>query len=149
MSVFDYRSYIKHEQCDGITEGFATTLHMLMPVLDIAERLNLIYVCDPDDFRQAGHILPPVGNLFGCGADEVQGNTASWTDIQQKIKLGQLRERNVAMVNAWSERIRLNETVEPGVVYRVVHCDMNTNGLWGRSFSWFRSQYHLVRKSDS
>eukprot|EP00928_Gymnodinium_smaydae_P081381 TRINITY_DN64917_c0_g1_i1.p1 TRINITY_DN64917_c0_g1~~TRINITY_DN64917_c0_g1_i1.p1 ORF type:complete len:395 (+),score=65.17 TRINITY_DN64917_c0_g1_i1:89-1273(+) len=136
------KSYILHDPCQT-TEGLGSSLQRLMPIMDVAQRFNLTYICRREDFRTVEHATGNLGFIFGCSSDHAtKGNIASYEEVRSL----DLRVEEARLEHVGTDHIRLNTSVRPGVVYHVQSCEKSEH--WGQSYLWFRSQYHLVRAAD-
>eukprot|EP00928_Gymnodinium_smaydae_P047665 TRINITY_DN3181_c0_g1_i3.p1 TRINITY_DN3181_c0_g1~~TRINITY_DN3181_c0_g1_i3.p1 ORF type:complete len:421 (+),score=26.91 TRINITY_DN3181_c0_g1_i3:40-1263(+) len=136
------KSYIVHDPCPT-QEGLGESLQKLVPIIDVAQRFNLTYVCSVGDFSTNGHATGNLGFSFGCSSDrEATGSIATYEVVQG---LG-LRREEAVLQDVGTESIHLSTPIQPGVVYHVQSC--NKSDRWFKSYEWFRSQYHLVRDAD-
>lgn len=153
-------SYILHEPCPS-HEGIGSSLKFVKPVIEVAQRQGLTYVCRADDFRSKGHSTGNLGFLFGCYNDSYTvGDMASYDAVKAlarmptvdaRIRLVDNQTSNATLCYPKEARsVQPSETpvpISPGHLYHVDQPGLLFRS-WGLSYRWFRSQYHLVRRSD-
>ena len=53
-----------------------------MPLIELAVKYNLTYVCQPDEFETGGHATGNLGHLFGCDSNSTaHGHMAAYDDV--------------------------------------------------------------------
>uniref|UniRef100_A0A7S2NDV9 Uncharacterized protein n=1 Tax=Alexandrium andersonii TaxID=327968 RepID=A0A7S2NDV9_9DINO len=145
------RSYILHEPCPS-TEGIGSSLKFMKPVIEVAQRHGLTYVCQVDDFRSHGHHTGNLGPLFGCYNNSyVVGDMAAYDDVRKlpKVvtKIGHEFPPVLMNVTPW-DTAQVALALQPSTLYY-----LRQPGFfyytWGLSYKWYRSQYELVRRQDA
>lgn len=140
-------AYIMKDYCDR-GEGLGTSMRHVIPVIDVAQKLNLKFVCHDFPFESGGHALGDMGFLFGCFDDKfIIGDMASYESIKDK-KVVETRLRDIGSDNV---TIDISGPLEKDVVYMLrdtLGKGCTYTGNWGTSWKWFRSQYQLMRHLD-
>jgi len=141
-------SYILHNPC-GKKEGLGSKLHRLRPVIDVAQRFSLRYVCEPKDFRTHNHKTGDLGFLFGCiDHANVIGDMASFDDVNDMVTEGKLLYVSSEITDVGTESIHLKNLSSRGAsaLYYIGPCAQQDS--WGASYPWFRSQYRMIMEKD-
>lgn len=121
-------------------------------MLNVAERFNLTYVCQPGDFDSSDHSTGNLGFLFGCtSASEATGKRV----VSSNALPAGLSQKKTQIVNMTDKKnSHLDLPIEDNSLY-VLHGDClgdrhqgRPMEAFGESYKWFRSQYHHVRKLD-
>mmetsp|Transcript_29109 Transcript_29109/g.90730 ORF Transcript_29109/g.90730 Transcript_29109/m.90730 type:complete len:366 (+) Transcript_29109:36-1133(+) len=129
------RSYLFHYAC-GTADGLGGRVATVRPYVLKAMRNQLKFVCNPDDFDTKLHSTGRMGFLFGCNSEsDVVGDLVSKDSVQNLT---------------WEELpTKVMATPPNGTVFHTQECKFGTEKeKWAESYTWFRSQYHLVRKAD-
>lgn len=148
--------FITHDPCPT-HEGLGSATMRMHPLLDIAERYSMVYICNPKDFSTGGHHTEKLGELFGCYDDRAYGmKIAAWENTAYNQLPQGLQWRDVPITTR-AGLLELDVPITSNTVYRVhdKNCwDPVQNYTYpmekfGASYSWFRYQYHVVKAADA
>eukprot|EP00440_Ansanella_granifera_P026717 gb/GFBE01029014.1/.p1 GENE.gb/GFBE01029014.1/~~gb/GFBE01029014.1/.p1 ORF type:complete len:377 (+),score=83.41 gb/GFBE01029014.1/:1-1131(+) len=144
--------YITHKACPS-NEGIGSLTMRLHPLLNIAERFNLTYVCQEDDFKTGGHATGNMGYLFGCDGQgkSVGDNIANFNHLPKGLTW-----KTAHILNPKDKlHSHLDIPLEDNTIFFLhedCYVDPKTHfpmEAFGESYKWFRSQYAQVRNLDA
>lgn len=137
--------FITHKPCVS-REGIGSVTMRVHPMLAIAERHSMVYICNPKDFSTLGsHHTQKLGELFGCYSHGAYGKKIA---AYRKLPRG-LRRRNANLILRRG-RFELDVPIASNTVY-MLHGDCNRRPMekFGASYLWFRYQYRTIKAADA
>jgi len=132
-------------------EGIGRMVYQHKAMTDFALSRGLGVVCRPEDWATKDHATGNLGFLFGCiNESKVEGQFFS---LEQLRGDPSLRWENVNFTlrpNAETHRYEcsIDAPIHDHRVYNLTHVCRRDDPLWGQSWRFYRSQYHLVRTKD-
>jgi len=147
--------FITHEPCDIQKQGLGSATMCIHPMLDIAARYNLTYVCHEKDFDTGGHNTGTLGDIFGCHSEsEAYGPMiTSFAKLPPGLKWKNLTVKDVSRTFHPVE-LDMDGPIESNTVYNLHNDCWFFNNLpappvmerFGASWKFFRSQFRFVKQ---
>jgi len=149
--------FITHRPCDIHNQGLGSATLCIHPMLDIAERHNMTYVCHEKDFDSGAHNTGTMGDIFGCHSEsEAYGpRITSFAKLPPGLKWKDLTVKNLAPKGSYSMELDMDGPIESNTVYNLHNDCWFWKNLpdhapvmekFGESWKFFRSQFRFVKQ---
>eukprot|EP00931_Biecheleriopsis_adriatica_P116429 TRINITY_DN92068_c0_g1_i1.p1 TRINITY_DN92068_c0_g1~~TRINITY_DN92068_c0_g1_i1.p1 ORF type:complete len:380 (+),score=54.76 TRINITY_DN92068_c0_g1_i1:67-1206(+) len=151
--------FITHQPCDIKNQGLGSATMCIHPMLDIAGRYNMTYVCHEKDFDSGGHNTGTLGDIFGCHSEsEAYGPMiSSFAKLPPGLKWKNLTVKDVSPKGSYYHmELDMDGPIESNTVYNLHDdCWFHKKNLpafppvmqrFGASWKFFRSQFRFVKQ---